>query len=104
MIHQIVDLLNEAYEADPAAVHALLCNRVPCNLELAEHPTIVVEENTIAAGHSYTVGMLGVINGIATKLTGQSVASMWADKDDPEYPKLLGFKIYTPAVANPASE
>lgn len=96
MIQQFVDTLNEAYAADPAAIHALLCNRVPCNQELADHPTIVVEENTVAEGSSYTVGMLGVINGLAQVLTGQSVASRWADKDDPEYPKLLGFQIYAP--------
>ena len=29
--------LNDAYTADPGALHALICNRVPCNTALGAH-------------------------------------------------------------------
>ena len=36
--------LNEACTADPGALHALICNRVPCNTALADHPPIQVHD------------------------------------------------------------
>jgi hypothetical protein len=58
---RIVEVMNSALEMDPAAVYALVESRVPCNRELADHPTIQVS----AEGGKYGVGLLGVLNGLA---------------------------------------
>lgn len=87
-------VLNEAYVADPAAIHALVCNRVPCNLALADHPTIQVEANVVATGETYSVGMLGIVNGLCEVITGQRVAVMYSDPDDTGRCKVLGFTQY----------
>jgi len=58
---RIIEVLNSALEADPAAVYALVESRVPCNEALADHPTIQV----LAEGGTYGVGLLGILNGLA---------------------------------------
>lgn len=55
----IVDILNSAFKADPAAITSLFINRVPCNNALAEHPTIIVGDM-----HGYVVGLTGLLNGL----------------------------------------
>ena len=57
-------VLNEVYSIDPAAIHALMVNRVPCSLSLSNHPLVQVEVNTVAQGETYSVGTLGIINAI----------------------------------------
>lgn len=68
MIHETIDidhtirLLNEALKLDPQAVTALIEHRVPCNDQLADHPSI-------QCGHppdqpTARVGLLGLLNGI----------------------------------------
>lgn len=37
------EMLTAAYLKDPAAMHALLTNRVPCNQPLADDDFVVVE-------------------------------------------------------------
>ncbi len=87
-----IDILNEAYVLDPAAVHALICNRVPCNVNLAEHGTVVVDENKVATGDSFAVGALGLINGIISKLCpGRSVAVMFYEPGENGRSKIAGF-------------
>lgn len=83
-----VAVLNEALVADPAAVYALLCNRVPCNETLAAHPTIQVGRVPGMDHALYHVGMLGVLNGVIEAATGQRIAA----KYDP-LGSLLGFVV-----------
>lgn len=84
---QIVDLLNEAYKADPSAMHALIANRVPCTDKLRDHPTIEVDD---CGTPGYPkVGLLGILNGI-TRIDGVSIASKWDDVPDTREP-LEGF-------------
>lgn len=56
--------LNAAFNADPAAIHSLMVNRVPCDDALADHPTLPVDviplENT--GSERYAVGALGLLN------------------------------------------
>lgn len=90
-------ILNEAYAADPAAMHALIVNRVPCNQPLAYHPTVQVEANAVASGESFAVGMLGVINGICEAATGKRVAVMFSEPDAAtKRSKIVGFTEYSP--------
>lgn len=64
-----VETLNEALMADPAAILTIINNRVKCNSELANHPTVMVGLNN----ESFEVGVLGLINGIYTKITGKII-------------------------------
>lgn len=74
-IDTAIRLLNEALAADRDAMEKLISNRVNCNEVLAKHPTIQVKafaEKGSSYGKSevtgplirYSVGMLGIINGI----------------------------------------
>lgn len=40
-IEDFLKILNEAYKADPAAIHSLFCFHIPCNDALAEHQSII---------------------------------------------------------------
>lgn len=90
LIDVFVQVLNEAYDSDPGAIHALLCNRVPCNDLLASHPAIQVELNKVARNEGYIVGMLGILNGVCERITGERVAAVF--EGDP--PQLQGFTKY----------
>lgn len=90
LIDVFVDVLNEAYNDDPGAIHALLCNRVPCNDYLASHPTIQVEFNKTAKNEGYIVGMLGILNGVCERITGERVSAVL----EGEPPQLQGFTKY----------
>lgn len=58
--HDVVQMLNEAMKTDPEAMTRLVESRVSCTLPLADHPTIQVRSDD----KGYSVGMLGVLNGI----------------------------------------
>lgn len=75
MTDTIVTVLNQMLRADPAATHALIANRVPCNIELAEHPSVQVA----ARGGFFEVGLLGVLNAVAAAEDGV-VVYVWDDE------------------------
>ena len=84
----IVALLNAAWLCDPKAMHALVEHRVPCNDELADHPTIQVLDE----GRGASVGLLGILNGIAG--TNEAGTSGWVGaiyEGRPE--RLAGFTV-----------
>lgn len=58
-----IRVLNEMLEADPRATKVLVENRVPCNKDLAEHPTIQCGAYPDGEG-PVKVGLMGVINGL----------------------------------------
>ena len=60
---QIVDLLNDAYKADPNAIDALLCASIPCNNNLVNHPSIQIRAKN-NNGDFPVIGILGLLNGI----------------------------------------
>lgn len=60
-VQDVLDLLNEIVEKDPACAKALLNARVLCNQTLAEHPTIQVHAYD---GNPPTVGLIGILNGL----------------------------------------
>lgn len=55
-VGDVVEVLNRATKEDAGAIRALIENRVPCNKNLSDDPTIQVSDNS--------VGLLGIINGI----------------------------------------
>ena len=80
MIQKIVDILNEAYKADPKAIETLFRVYVTCNEKLAEHPTIEVKESE----GDNVVGFLALINGFVDGKVG----AMYNEKQ-----KLIGFTV-----------
>lgn len=84
----VVALLNEAFSLDPAAVQALVDHRVPCNKALGDHPTIQVgiaanwrkrrpNDHNLPDDAEYTVGLLGLLNGIFGKPEGGPIAAIY---------------------------
>jgi len=62
-IDRFIEVLNSMLEADPVATRALVETRVPCNATMAAHPTVQVLTDPNNP-ESYSVGLLGVVNGI----------------------------------------
>lgn len=58
----VIAVLNEALAIDGSAIKALCELRVPCNKELADHPTIQVMANK--EGTEFKVGFIGILNGL----------------------------------------
>lgn len=56
-IEKVVAALNAAFAADPGAIRALITNRVPCNMALANDPFVVVEEDRNLAGDHFAVAV-----------------------------------------------
>lgn len=104
-IHQVIRVLNEAYAADPAAINALINLRIPCNANLADHPTIVVATNTAVPVNSFTISVLGLLNGVLSNLFGLKVAKQVRNSDTPGHEGLMcGFTRYgNPAPDAPAA-
>ena len=87
-----VRVLARAFAADPSAIQALLGHRVPCNQVLADDPTIGVQPGT-----AYTLGTLGLLNGLLGELGQPPVATRyggWPRADGSE--RLLGFRRHQP--------
>lgn len=82
----ILTALNDALEADPVAVHALISTRVQCNARLADHPTVQVGITPT----SFEVGALGLLNGVIEVATGKRVAAQWV-QTEPGREELVGF-------------
>lgn len=95
MTLNIIDLLNSAFKADPNAIHALMVNRVPCNIVLADHPDIIVDKVLTLDEDLFQVGVLGIINGIMHANNLPLVAIKFADEKDKDgrY-RILGFCEY----------
>jgi hypothetical protein len=96
LAQRVVDYLNELTELDRVAVGALISNRVPCNLELANHPTCQV----MAQNGGNHVGLLGLLNGLCgvyddgpRKNWGAVAARFDEPKVEGAWCDLLGFEI-----------
>jgi hypothetical protein len=98
-IDKVISCLNEAFAADPLAMRLLLINRVQCNRSLADHPTIVCDDCApFGLPDQFTLGSLGLVNGVLGALGLPLVASGWSDQPDAEgRHTLLGFRRYQQA-------
>jgi len=76
---QIFDAVIAYFESvrqrDPAAVSALLNVRIPCNRELANHPTCEIGVSKAFVG--YRLGVLGLINGLMRTMGLPEVAAQF---------------------------
>lgn len=86
-IDRVLSVLNTALKMDYEAICSLVELRVPCNEELANHPTIQVS----ADGKQTKVGLVGVLNGVIEPLTGERIAYEFDDTN-----KILRFVAYQP--------
>lgn len=77
-IKKVLDVLNSAYKADPAAIHCLCANAVPCNQALADHPTVQVYGPWPDPAY-YKVGPVGLINAVVETLTGRKIAMSFSE-------------------------
>ena len=73
---RVVAMLNQAFLADPAAIHALMCNRVPCNEQLADDPYVIVDCSGVVGIEQPHVGALGLINGVLLALDQPDVVAL----------------------------
>lgn len=97
LAHDFVRVLNSAATLDKDAMHALAEHRVPCNSELAQHPTIQVRTKKVSNStgacsfvDSHKVGMLGILNGIlGMDEFGNAYIAAWYDANG----KLTQFKL-----------
>lgn len=88
-VEDAIQFLNELLELDRPAIAALIANHVPCNKDLAEHPTVQVR----AQHDGYLIGMLGILNGLFgtdENLFGPIVAVF--DDNGRKYNKLVRFE------------
>ncbi len=92
-----VDCLNSALKADPAAIAALIANRIPCNNALADHPFVLVEEAKLLPPGQAVVGAIGLLNGVLAA-NGLPVVA-WVTSDCGGRKLLTGFTAYKQPVA-----
>lgn len=89
MMEEILYTLNIAYKADPIAIHSLVCNRVPCNQALVDHPHFPVQKSTVCPGD--TIGAMGLLNCALSSIGVPKIALSFSDDKEP---KFLGFVKY----------
>ena len=86
------EILQRAFEADPNAMHALTVNRVPCNQALADDPYVIVDNPPVLGRTHFSVGMIGVLNGVLVGLDLPRIAYKLDDEVDAEgRHRFLGF-------------
>lgn len=73
VVRAFIKVLNDANAADPRTIGSLVFDRRTCNKRLAAQSTVLVYPDRVL--DTYTVGLLGVINGICAALTGRLVAA-----------------------------
>ncbi len=85
----VVQLMNEALALDPIAVGKLANFRTPCNGALAGHESIQAGRYPDPGGPT-TVGLLGILNGIAgaDEATLGAVAAIVEDDGS-----VIGFRV-----------
>ena len=95
LAEKIVDYLNELTGMDRPAMGALISNRVPCNEELANHPTCQVGMQN----GGWHVGLLGLLNGLCgmyddgRKKGCGAIAAKFTSPRPGEWCDLLGFEV-----------
>lgn len=89
-----IEVLQQAFNSDPNAIHSLICNHVPCNEALANDEFIPVEKVRVLESDHFQIGALGLINGILTANNLPLVALKFSEKDETGRSKILGFCEY----------
>lgn len=91
----VIKFLNEAFEADPVAIHAMICHKMPCNDKLKNHPSIQVDLSSVTDTPYYNVNFMGILNGILDPLINDFVQIKWEEVEDEGRFKIVGFELYS---------
>lgn len=75
MVEKIVQLLNEVFKINPAAIDSLICLRVPVNAELMNHPDIQVSCKSM--DNFPGLGMLGFLNGLSVRYENKYIVAKY---------------------------
>jgi hypothetical protein len=59
---RIVEIMNEALKLDSRAITELVEMRIPCDVALANHPSIQIQAGNRG---NPAIGLLGILNGLA---------------------------------------
>ena len=102
LLDKAIATLNGACAEDRDAIHALICMRTPCNRAMADGPNVLVHQNPLVGQGSYTVGLLGVLNGVLKAIGLPPVAAEFEDPD--KGPRFLGFCRYRPPDSEKPAE
>ena len=94
-MNKTVEAMNRAFQSDPAAIHALICNHVPCNQQLADDPFVQVDASRVLGDGIYTVSALGLLNGILCANNMPMVAAQFTEPDLGGRVHLIGFQEYS---------
>jgi hypothetical protein len=96
--------LQEAFAADPSAMLALAVNRVPCNQVLADHQHVIVDEAPTLAKGSFTIGPIGLINGMlhAAGVDWCMAIQFSDERDADERRKVTGFTFVPKVTTEPS--
>jgi ATP-dependent Clp protease ATP-binding subunit ClpA len=82
---KMVDLLNSAFENDPAVMSTLMNIRRICNKQLADHPDVIVHYNK---DNNCFVGFMGILNGMLNSINSDKlIASRYDEKNN----DIIGF-------------
>lgn len=93
-----VEALNTAFKLDPNAIHSLLCNRVPCNQQLAEDKFVQVEASQVLPDGNFQVGAIGLVNAVLAANGLPLIAAKFSDEKNAKgSSQLIGFCEYVPA-------
>lgn len=83
-VDQAIDMLNDLLKLDREAITQLLDRRVLCSESMADHETVQVLERQHKNGKAstYTVGLLGILNGLFGVMEdGWGHISAWYEDD-----------------------
>ena len=101
-IQKALAVLNEAFQADSSAVWTLCNTYTRCNETLAEHPHVQVVQRQIEGAATYSLSVLGVLNGVLDALFGTKICILTSEPNEEGKRTLLGFDIYSEAKYPPA--
>lgn len=86
-IKNVCDLMNELLTLDPDCVQKLVNTRIQCNSQIADHPTVQVQQ--FKRDKYPKVGLLGILNGFFG-IRKDGMGSICIETDDKG--KVLRFK------------
>src|SRR6185437_9340415 len=95
-VTKMIDYLNTLVAIDPEAMDALVHARVPCNRNMAYHPTVQIQ----AIEDNFRVGIIGILNGFFGTYEDGPKKGWGAIRAIFDEHKLVGFDI-TPNVEVP---
>ena len=58
------ELLQNVFDKDPNAIHALVTNRVPCNQLLVDDPFAIVTEALVVQENCLQIGTMGITSAV----------------------------------------